>query len=90
MLWCTTDDVRTIETENEKLLDLNLREVATFVPLIILAVWIGIYPKPFLDRLEKPIATVIARVAPQHCKDATALADCEKNKPTSPSPSPLW
>ena len=34
--------------KNEKLLDLNLREFATFVPLIILAVWIGIYPTPFL------------------------------------------
>ena len=36
--------------KNEHLTDLNLREFATFVPLLILAVWIGLYPKPFLDR----------------------------------------
>ena len=47
---------------NEKLSDLNLREVATFVPLLILAVWIGLYPKPFLDRLETSVDRVVARV----------------------------
>ena len=35
--------------ENEALPDLNLREFATFVPLIVLAFWIGLYPTPFLD-----------------------------------------
>ena len=47
---------------NEKLSDLNLREVATFAPLLILAVWIGLYPKPFLDRLETSVDRVVARV----------------------------
>ncbi len=42
--------------KNEKLLDLNLREFATFAPLIVLAVWIGLYPKPFLDRLNTSVA----------------------------------
>ena len=37
--------------KNEHLPDLSLREFATFAPLIVLAVWIGLYPKPFLDRL---------------------------------------
>src|SRR4029077_11653505 len=31
---------------NEDLPDLNFREYATLVPLVILAFWIGIYPKP--------------------------------------------
>ena len=47
---------------NEKLPDLNLREFATFVPLLILAVWIGLYPKPFLVRLETSVDRVVARV----------------------------
>ncbi len=38
--------------KNEKLMDLNGREFATFAPLIVLAVWMGLYPKPFLDRLD--------------------------------------
>ena len=48
--------------KNENLLDLNLREWATFTPLLILAVWIGLYPKPFLDRLETSVDHVMARV----------------------------
>ena len=53
--------------------DLNAREFATFAPLIILAVWIGIYPKPFLDRLNTSVNRVVARVSPQHERVA---ADC--------------
>jgi NADH-quinone oxidoreductase subunit M len=49
---------------NEGLKDLNPRELATFVPLIALAVWIGIYPSPVLRRLEAPVAYVTARVNP--------------------------
>src|SRR3989454_863689 len=36
--------------KNEALPDLGTREVALFVPLIILAIWIGLYPSPFLRR----------------------------------------
>ena len=34
--------------KNEQLLDLSHREFATFAPLLILAVWMGLYPAPFL------------------------------------------
>src|ERR1700750_2316153 len=40
--------------KNEKLPDLTAREIATFVPLIIMALWIGLYPKPFFQILEQP------------------------------------
>jgi NADH-quinone oxidoreductase subunit M len=59
--------------KNEGLPDLNLREFATFVPLLILAVWIGLYPKPFLDRLETSVTRVVARVNPQY-RNAGAVA----------------
>jgi NADH-quinone oxidoreductase subunit M len=59
--------------KNEKLLDLSGREFATFAPLIVLAVWMGLYPKPFLDRLNTSVARVIARVSPQYSQ---ALAEC--------------
>jgi NADH-quinone oxidoreductase subunit M len=63
--------------KNEGLADLNARELATFVPLIILAVWIGLYPSPFLRRLETSVERVMTRVnadyAPQNvmavCQD---------------------
>ena len=48
--------------KNESLPDLSIREFATFVPLLILAVWIGLYPKPFLDRLETSVDRVVSRV----------------------------
>ncbi len=48
--------------KNERLPDLSLREFATFAPLIVLAVWIGLYPSPFLLRLETAVGHVMARV----------------------------
>lgn len=48
--------------KNENLPDLSLREWATFTPLIILAVWIGLYPKPFIDRLDTSVDRVMVRV----------------------------
>jgi NADH-quinone oxidoreductase subunit M len=52
--------------KNEHLVDLNVREFATFAPLIVLAVWIGLYPEPFLRRLDTSVDRVIARVSPQY------------------------
>src|ERR1041385_409458 len=54
--------------KNERLPDLNLREFATFAPLLILAVWIGLYPKPFLDRLSTSVQHVVARVSSQYAQ----------------------
>ena len=52
--------------KNEGLADLNMRELATFVPLIVLAVWIGLYPSPFLRRLDSSVAHVMSRVNPDY------------------------
>jgi NADH-quinone oxidoreductase subunit M len=41
--------------KNEKLHDLTPREVLTFVPLLILAFAIGLYPKPLFQILEQPV-----------------------------------
>jgi NADH-quinone oxidoreductase subunit M len=69
--------------KNEHLPDLSLRELATFAPLIVLAIWIGLYPKPFLDRLETSVQHVVARVSPEYSN--TASADCD----TTPKPEQL-
>ncbi len=50
--------------ENQTLRDLNLRELATFLPLIVLAVWIGIYPKTFLQYLDQPVVQIVQRIRP--------------------------
>jgi NADH-quinone oxidoreductase subunit M len=50
--------------ENRHLHDLNARELATLVPLVVLCFWIGIYPKPFLEFLHRPAAHIAAVVQP--------------------------
>ena len=52
--------------KNQKLKDLNFREVMTLLPLIIWAFWIGLYPKPFFHVLEKPVAAIVQRVRPDY------------------------
>jgi NADH-quinone oxidoreductase subunit M len=67
--------------KNERLLDLNLREVATYVPLIILAFWIGIYPAPFINRVQPTVRQVVARVNGAYATGATAsAADCAEGQ----------
>jgi NADH-quinone oxidoreductase subunit M len=51
---------------NQALTDLNLREFATFLPLIIMAFWIGIAPKPFLNVLDKPVEKIVRIVNPDY------------------------
>jgi len=50
--------------KNLKLADLHLREWAVFLPLIVWAFWIGVYPKPYFEILEKPVAQIVERVRP--------------------------
>ena len=66
--------------KNEGLADVGFREIALFVPLIILAVWIGLYPSPFLRRLDTSVTRVVARVNPQYVQQN--VADCT----TAPAP----
>ncbi len=48
--------------KNEKLHDLTPREILTFVPLIIIALWIGLYPKPFFQILEQPVNQIVQTI----------------------------
>ena len=59
---------------NEHLPDLNAREYATLLPLVALAFWIGIYPKPLFDILEKPVRQIVEQVNPGYYNTAGAAA----------------
>jgi NADH-quinone oxidoreductase subunit M len=50
--------------KNEKLHDLTGREILTFAPLVIMAFWIGLYPKPFFEILEQPVNQLVQNVRP--------------------------
>jgi NADH-quinone oxidoreductase subunit M len=49
--------------KNRVLKDLNLREQWTLIPLIVIAFWVGLYPKPFFDRMQPTVDNVLRRVA---------------------------
>jgi NADH-quinone oxidoreductase subunit M len=54
--------------KNEKLHDLTPREIATFAPLLIMAFWIGLYPKPFFQILEQPVNQIVQNMRPDYGK----------------------
>jgi len=38
--------------ENRQLKDLNLREIVTLIPIVVMIVWMGVYPKFFFKKME--------------------------------------
>jgi NADH-quinone oxidoreductase subunit M len=48
--------------ENAKLLDLNPRELGLMLPLVLLMLFMGVYPRVFLDRSRASVEAVRARV----------------------------
>jgi NADH-quinone oxidoreductase subunit M len=56
---------------NRSLADLTPREWAMLVPLVVLIVWIGVYPAAFTGKTEATIAALIAQV---QSKASVALA----------------
>lgn len=60
--------------KNRGLADLNWREWAVFVPLMLWALSIGVYPKPYFEILEKPVAQIVHRVHQASASVAQAQA----------------
>jgi len=52
--------------KNEKLLDLSGREWLYLTPLVVLSLWIGCYPKPFMDYVAKPVNVVVRLIRPTY------------------------
>lgn len=47
--------------KNQVLEDLNLREIAIMVPLVVLIFVMGVYPNPFIEKMTPSIKKVIAK-----------------------------
>lgn len=58
----TKDDVRAMP-------DLSVREMGFFAPLIVLTLWMGVYPSTFKDLIDPAVAQIVA-----HQQDATKHA----------------
>ena len=50
--------------ENEHLPDLSWREAVVLVPILAGIFWIGLYPKPILDRMEPAAQHLIDTLRP--------------------------
>ncbi len=78
---------------NEHLPDLNAREYATLIPLVVLAFWIGIYPAPLFKVVEQPVHRLVECVRPgyyaeTHSPGENAAAAAVESGATAPAASP--
>jgi NADH-quinone oxidoreductase subunit M len=48
--------------ENRNLPDLSPRELTVLMPLVVVMLWMGVYPKPFLERTEQTVVELIEEV----------------------------
>jgi hypothetical protein len=51
----------TTATRYQKLADLNCREIAIMVPLLVMIFVMGLYPKPFIDKMDPAIKKLVAQ-----------------------------
>jgi len=51
--------------KNNVLSDLSWREIGLMVPLLILMVYMGVFPKPFLKRSDEAVKAIQTRLMPQ-------------------------
>ncbi|HEX5708691.1 MAG TPA: NADH-quinone oxidoreductase subunit M [Pyrinomonadaceae bacterium] len=52
--------------KNETLRDMKPREWAYMIPLVVLSLWIGVYPKPFLEYIQRPVNSVVRHIRPDY------------------------
>ena len=45
--------------ENKKLLDLDARETFSLVPLVLIVVWLGVYPTPILKPIDVSVSSML-------------------------------
>jgi len=51
-----------IDEDNAGTPDLNVREIAVLVPFLVAIVFMGIYPKPVIDRMEPAVDALVSHV----------------------------
>jgi NADH-quinone oxidoreductase subunit M len=64
MLWLYARVVfgKLVHADAAAMPDLGAREWTVMVPLALVALWMGVYPKPFMDPLRAPVASLMARL----------------------------
>jgi NADH-quinone oxidoreductase subunit M len=64
---------------NMNLKDMNMREMITVVPLIILIFWIGLYPKPFMKTFDASVTHLVSKVSPDNFRPKIEHHDDDHN-----------
>lgn len=62
------------KTENESIRDVDRRELAILIPLVALIIWIGVYPKPFLSRIEPDLKSWVEQVERPRLSSSDVIA----------------
>src|SRR5512146_1880411 len=71
--------------KNEKLRDLRLREIVYFAPLVAIAFWIGLYPKPFFEILQQPVNQLVQTVRPGYPGATMEVRKGREGAPAAPA-----
>jgi NADH-quinone oxidoreductase subunit M len=55
---------KVVHEENKNLPDMNWRELACLLPILVFIVWIGVYPMTFLEKMEPSLQRLLERMQP--------------------------
>jgi len=83
MLWMLQRVVfgKITNPENSKLKDLSAREVGLLIPLLFLMLFMGVYPRVFLDRSQASVEAVYKRLAEKRAGGSfTVTAEKQKDQ----------
>jgi len=67
--------------KNKKLVDLSWREIGLIAPLLFLMVFMGVYPRPFLDTAKDAVNAIQKRVMHQAGGEVEQTAAVETKTP---------
>jgi NADH-quinone oxidoreductase subunit M len=59
---------------NASLTDLNWREIGLLAPLLAVVIWMGVYPKPVLNRMEASVSRFVQDVETRAARQAVTIA----------------
>ncbi len=68
--------------ENKKLKDLNRRETWSLIPLVVIVIWLGVYPKPVLGPIDNSVKALLSfmdeKAITKEAKDMIRVAKSSK------------
>ena len=75
------------EEENKVIPEIAWNEVAAMVPLIVLMVWIGLYPNVFLRKMTPSVQRLLTTVQNGGERGQTMVAEAFSRRLAAPSPA---